>query len=63
MRNRSISRQALVASIALMTGVLITSMAVAQMDQGPKTDKTYGIGLPRITRPSCFPTRTIPYFH
>ena len=50
MKKRSISAQAIVASIALITGVLITSMAVAQMDHVPKTKKTlktFGVRLPR----------------
>src|ERR1019366_5889584 len=33
--------------VALMTAFLISTPAVAQMDIGPKTEKSYGIGLPR----------------
>src|SRR5947209_19144669 len=48
MMQRSISRQGVGASIAaLMIGVLAGSAAKAQMDHGPKTEKIYGIGLPR----------------
>ena len=62
MRKRSISRQAIIASIALMTGVLISSAAMAQMDQGPKTDKTYGIGLPRDHASQLFSDNDYPVF-
>ena len=47
MKKRSISMRQVVANITLMTGAVITSVALAQMDQGPKTEKTFGIGLPR----------------
>ena len=47
MREPSISKGTLVASITLMIGVWLSGAAMAQMDHGPKTDKTYGIGLPR----------------
>jgi Peptidase family M28 len=62
MRKRSISRQAIIASIALMTGVLISSATMAQMDQGPKTDKTYGIGLPRDHASQLFSDNDYPVF-
>ena len=58
MREPSISKGTLVASITLMIGVWLSGAAMAQMDDGPKTEKTYGIGLPRDTHRSCFP-RTI----
>ena len=62
MRKRSISSPAFVASITLMTGVLITSMAVAQMDQGPKSEKTFGIGLPRNHASQLFSDKDYPVF-
>src|SRR4030095_5232404 len=62
MKKRSISRQGIAASIALMTAVLITSVAVAQMDRGPKTDKIYGIGLPRDHASQLFSDRDYPVF-
>src|SRR6266542_5014781 len=62
MKKRSISRQGVAASIALMTGVLITSVAVTQMDRGPKMDKTYGIGLPRDHASQLFSDRDYPVF-
>jgi hypothetical protein len=62
MKKRSISAQAIVASIALITGVLITSMAVAQMDHGPKTEKTFGIGLPRDHASQLFADKDYPVF-
>src|SRR4029453_16633911 len=62
MKKRSISRQGIAASIALMTAVLITSVAVAQMDRGPKMDKTYGIGLPRDHASQLFSDRAYPVF-
>jgi Peptidase family M28 len=62
MKKRSISRQGVAASIALMTGVLITSVAVAQMDRAPKMDKTYGIGLPRDHASQLFSDRDYPVF-
>jgi hypothetical protein len=62
MRKRSISSPAVVANIALMTGVLITNAAVAQMDQGPKTEKTFGIGLPRDHASQLFADKDYPVF-
>jgi hypothetical protein len=62
MKKRSISTQAIAASIALITGVLITSMAVAQMDHGPKTEKTFGIGLPRDHASQLFADKDYPVF-
>ena len=62
MRKRSISSPAVGASIALMTGVLITSVALAQMDQGPRTEKTYGIGLPRDHASQLFADKDYPVF-
>jgi len=62
MKKRSISRQAVVASIALVTGVMASSAAMAQMDQGPKTEKTYGIGLPRDHASQLFSDKDYPVF-
>ena len=62
MRKRSISSPAFVASITLMTGVLITSVALAQMDQGPKSEKTFGIGLPRNHASQLFSDKDYPVF-
>jgi len=62
MKKRSISRQAVVASIALVTGVMASGAAMAQMDQGPKTDKTYGIGLPRDHASQLFADKDYPVF-
>src|SRR5436309_4821386 len=62
MRKRSISSPAIVANIALMIGVLITSAAVAQMDHGPKTEKTFGIGLPRDHASQLFADKDYPVF-
>ncbi len=62
MRKRSISSPAVVANIALMTGVLITNAAVAQMDHGPKTEKTFGVGLPRDHASQLFADKDYPVF-
>ena len=62
MKKRSISKRGVVASIALMIGVFAGSAAMAQMDQGPKTDKTYGIGLPRDHASQLFSDRDYPVF-
>jgi hypothetical protein len=62
MRKRSISSPAVVASITLMTGVLMTSLALAQMDKGPKTEKTFGIGLPRSHMSQLFSDQDFPVF-
>ena len=62
MKKRSRSRQAVVASIALMVGVLASSAALAQMDHGPKTEKIYGIGLPRHHASQLFSDKDYPVF-
>ena len=62
MKKRSISRQAVVASIALVTSVMANSAAMAQMDRGPKTEKTYGIGLPRDHASQLFSDTDFPVF-
>ncbi len=62
MKKRSISMRQVVANITLMTGALITSVALAQMDQGPKTEKTFGIGLPRNHASQLFSDKDYPVF-
>jgi hypothetical protein len=62
MNKRSISKRGIVASIALMIGMLLSGAAMAQMDQGPKTDKTYGIGLPRDHASQLFSDSDYPVF-
>ena len=62
MKKRSISRQVVVASIALVTAGLVTRAAMAQMDQGPKTEKTFGIGLPRDHASQLFSDKDYPVF-
>ena len=62
MKKRSISRQAVVASFALVTSVMANSAAMAQMDRGPKTEKTYGIGLPRDHASQLFSDTDFPVF-
>ena len=46
MREPSISKGTLIASITLMIAGWLSSPAKAQMDHGPKTDKSYGIVQP-----------------
>jgi len=62
MKKRSMPRRVIVASIALITGVLLTRAAMAQMDQGPKTEKTFGIGLPREHAVQLFADKDYPVF-
>src|SRR6266498_3431802 len=63
MKNRWISRQGVGASIAaLMTGILAISVAMAQMDHGSKTEKIYGIGLPRDHASQLFSDKDYPVF-
>ena len=62
MKKRSISSPAVIARIALMTAVLASSVAMAQMDQGPKTEKTFGIGLPRDHASQLFADKDYPVF-
>ena len=50
------------ASIALMASVWASSAALAQMNQGPKTDKTYGIGLPPDHASQLFSDKGYPVF-
>jgi len=61
MNKRSITRRTLSLSI-LMSGALATTMAMAQMDNGPKTEKTYGIGLPRSHASQLFSDADYPVF-
>lgn len=63
MKKPSISRQGVGACIvALITGVLASSAAMAQMDQEPKTEKTYGTGLPRDHASQLFADKDYPVF-
>jgi peptidase M28-like protein len=62
MKKRSRSTRAVVASIALVTSVMVGGAAVGQMDQGPKTEKTYGIGLPRDHTSQLFADKDYPVF-
>ena len=62
MRKRSISSPVVVGSIALVTWVLVSNAAMAQMDQGPKTEKTFGIGLPRDHASQLFADKDYPVF-
>ena len=62
MREPSISKRTFVASITLTIGVWLSSPAKAQMDHGPKTDKSYRIGLPRDHASQLFPDKDYPVF-
>src|SRR5262249_55880081 len=46
----------------LMAGALGTTVALAQMDDGPKTEKKYGIGLPRDHATQLFADPDYPVF-
>jgi hypothetical protein len=46
----------------LATAVLSATIALAQMDNGPKTEKTYGIGLPRSHASQLFSDADYPVF-
>lgn len=48
--------------VALMTAFLISTPAVAQMDIGPKTEKSYGIGLPRDHASQLFKDADYPVY-
>src|SRR6201987_2288259 len=61
MQKRSIARPALGLSI-LISGALSATIALAQMDNGPKTEKTYGIGLPRSHASQLFSDADYPVF-
>ena len=46
----------------LTTAALSATIALAQMDDGPKTEKTYGIGLPRSHASQLFSDADYPVF-
>jgi hypothetical protein len=52
----------LLPALALLAGVLASGAAIAQMDQGPKTEKTFGIGLPRDHASALFADSDYPVF-
>ena len=62
MKKRWFFGQTVVTSVALITSVLASSAVMAQMDQGPKTEKTYGIGLPRDHASQLFADKDYPVF-
>ena len=62
MKIPSISRRAVAVRIAVTISVLASSAAIAQMDQGSKTEKTYGIGLPRDHVSQLFADKDYPVF-
>ena len=62
MKIRSISRRAVVIHIAVTISILVSNAAMAQMDQGPKTEKTFGIGLPRDHASQLFSDKDYPVF-
>src|SRR5215470_7028018 len=62
MKKQSISRRRVAASIALMIILWTSGAAMAQMDRGPKTEKTYGIGLPRDHASQLFADKDYPVF-
>ncbi len=47
---------------AALTGAFLAGSAIAQMDLGPKTEKTYGIGLPRNHASQLFKDADYPVF-
>ena len=61
MNKRWFCRQT-VASVALITSVSASSAVMAQMDHGPKTEKTFGIGLPRDHASQLFADKDYPIF-
>ncbi len=61
MPQRSTMRSMLGLSI-LSTAALTATIALAQMDNGPKTEKTYGIGLPRSHASQLFSDADYPVF-
>ncbi len=61
MENRSILGQAFGAIIGVAAAMAAT-MALAQMDNGPKTEKKYGIGLPRDHATQLFSDADYPVF-
>src|SRR5262245_41127999 len=61
MQQRSFARPTLGLSI-IISAALTATIALAQMDNGPKTEKTYGIGLPRSHASQLFPDADYPMF-
>jgi hypothetical protein len=61
MQQRSIARSTLGLSI-LIIGALSATIALAQMDNGPKAEKAYGIGLPRSHGSQLFSDADYPVF-
>ena len=62
MRKPSIGSRTLALIILLMAGLFAGRAAIAQMDQGPKTEKSYGIGLPRSHASLLFSDKDYPVF-
>src|ERR1700704_2227062 len=63
MKKRSIWLQVVeVGTAALLTATLVTTVAMAQMDKGPNTERTYGIGLPRDRASQLFSDADYPVF-
>ena len=62
MKKQSISRRRVAAGIALMIILWTSGAAMAQMDRGPKTEKTFGIGLPRDHASQLFADKDYPVF-
>src|SRR6266478_3708040 len=61
MENRSILKRTF-GTTAIMAGILAATIALAQMDNGPKTEKKYGIGLPRDHASQLFSDADYPVF-
>src|SRR6195256_6783351 len=61
MTQRSITRPMLGLAI-LASAALTATIALAQMDSGPRTEKTYGIGLPRGHASQLFSDADYPVF-
>lgn len=55
-------RQTSIVSIVVLACGLSVGMALAQMDRGPKTEKTYGVGLPRDHAVQLFADKDYPVF-
>ncbi len=62
MKKPPISIHRILASFALMIAGLTSNAATAQMNQGPKTEKSYGIGLPRDHAAQLFADKDYPVF-
>src|ERR1700756_5200620 len=61
MKKRSSVRPMFGAAV-LISGALASTLSLAQMDSGPKTEKTYGIGLPRSHASQLFSDADYPVF-